>query len=266
MAINKSNFIKNLRRRIDYLNKNYGSSGFPSFDSSSSLKELRSISSSVKKSLDSAKRNKLLQAYSLAGNFISNPAKTEKGLRNQIKRQETRKQLKERKRAEFENRANKVVNKIRDYNKTVKFSKPSELIHIAPKNEKELKKAEEIIKHLDNKDKLSNLLKAKNNKLLKASTKMFSNSLYMAYVYTQTSIEQAYASTIPELGDLFSSGGVMLVEDLREQGFTLFEYANSLTDTSEDSEILLMKLASTIPFLSQRNKELVRNFVERMQK
>lgn len=263
--MDKSLFIKNLKRRIRYLTKHYGASGIPSVSSELSVKELRSISSKVRKSLDKGRRDKLLSSYELAGNSIRNPAVTEKGVRAQINRDKERKQAKERKLRDFENRVNKIVKKVREYNKDVPFSKPSELLHIAPKNERELKLAEKIVKNLKNKKTVSELLKRRPKESpLSASTRKFSNGLYMAYVYTQTSIEQAYGSALPELGDLFTVGGVTLVEELREEGFTLFEYANSLTDTESDSETVLLKLASTIPFLSPRNQEIVKHFVEKV--
>lgn len=253
------NTLRNIRARYRRLNNPTKElqTLFQNITKTSTKTDLNSFARSIKAFQQGQKLERKVKVALQIG--VKRPAKTEKTLDKQIKQQRA-----------LNRRVDRFVDKQREYNKTVKLSKQRDILNLLPQTDKEIKKAYRILNkakkgNVTGVEKLlrSSLPKTEEVKpIIQMSREMFGNK-YKQYIYFRTSIEQAQESTLPEIAQLFREGGADLVEDLRRNDFTLFEYANSLTESASDGDIILAKLMIASRGLTARNKKLVEEFARK---
>lgn len=99
---------------------------------------------------------------------------------------------------------------------------------------------------------------------IEASRALFGSN-YRTYTYFKTSVREAQNSALPALGLLFQIGGLDFVEELRVAGFTLYEYADSLSESGTSEDIIIAKLFAVYKMgnLSLRSQQLISDFVDK---
>lgn len=254
------NLLRNIKARYKRIESDNPSKELTKLVQSLTSSSPKTAFNKANRGIDAFRREKRLglkiqKALSLG---VKKPSKYQRTLDKQIKKAEN-----------LVRRTNRYIDAQRAYNKTLKLSQQRQRMNLLPLTDKQIKEAYKILNSAKKgvaKDTEKLMIKRprkdRNKPLIELSRQYFENN-YAEYIYYRTSIEQAEHSSFPQMAQLFREGGINIVEDLRKNGFTLFEYANSLTDSESSEDIIIARLMIAYRGLSARNKTLVDNFLSK---
>lgn len=163
------------------------------------------------------------------------------------------------KKAKFAKKLDTFYSKQKAYNDTLN-GKHSLKLGFNPVNEKQLAKAEAILKLAVDKDieGLNKSLKVKANQSIyyKSRNKFKKSKSFANYTYLRTLLTHT-----GEYSELFERGGVALANEMHAFGITAIDIIDSLRATAKSKEAVLDILKINLPKFSHSNQSIISDFL-----